>query len=95
MVALTAACFVPSDACANSMVELVENDRLEVQITVVEGRLRITNANAQTVYVYNIAGQCIHTQKIDGTDRQFDFNLTKGCYIIKVGNVTRKITISK
>lgn len=31
--------------------------------------------------------------KIDGQDKRYTLNLPKGCYIIKVGNVVRKISI--
>ena len=31
--------------------------------------------------------------KIDGPDKFYDLNLPKGCYIVKVGRMTRKISI--
>jgi len=30
---------------------------------------------------------------VEGQDKRFDLNLPKGCYIVKVGKVVRKISI--
>ena len=48
-----------------------------------------------TLCIYNIAGgQPVVKSKIDSQDKSFDLNLSKGVYIVQVGNkATRKIVI--
>ncbi len=58
-----------------------------------ESSVRVTNANGHTLYVYNVAGVCVQSFKIEGHDRKYDLNLPKGCYIVKVGKTVRKISI--
>ena len=43
--------------------------------------------------VYNVAGIRIAFVKVESADKHFDFNLPKGCYIVKVGKVVRKIAV--
>ena len=45
------------------------------------------------LYIYNVAGVKIVSIKVDGSDRYYDLNLSKGCYIVKVGKVVRKISV--
>lgn len=84
-------------------VEIIENDadgqRAGVSLRVtVDGngqtRLRVTNANNQTILIYDISGAPIKKIKVDGADRTYELNLRKGCYIVKVGNVVRKVSVS-
>lgn len=84
-------------------VEIIEtdNDGLKGGITlrvVSDGngqtRLRVSNANGQTLMVYDVSGAPVKKIKVDGADRTYDLNLRKGCYIVKVGNVVRKVSVS-
>lgn len=83
----------PTISHANSAVEIIENDYQSVSISVVESTLHITGANGMNLYVYNVAGVCVMTMKVEGADKRYDLNLPKGCYIVKVGKVVRKISI--
>lgn len=83
---------IPTSANAAMRVELVENEQ-QPQISIVDGQVHVTGASGQVLYIYNIAGVCIHTIKIDSQDRTFDLNLAKGCYIMKVGKTVRKVSI--
>lgn len=47
------------------------------------------------LYIYNVAGVKIMSIKIDSSDRYYDLNLPKGCYIVKVGKVVRKISVKQ
>jgi len=84
-----------SPVSAAQNIEIVDTEQALDDITIsVRGNvLHITGANGQTLYVYNIAGVCIHQIKVEGADKHYDLGLTKGCYIIKVGNVVRKISV--
>ena len=68
-----------------AMVTLQGNARSSVEI--------IDQDNGQTLEVYNIAGVKVMAIKVEGQDKRFDLNLPKGCYIVKVGKVVRKISI--
>ena len=74
-------------------VELVEADFLPVNITVNGSALRVTGAAGLALYVYNVTGVRVMSLKVDGTDKTYSLNLPQGCYIVKVGDVVRKISI--
>lgn len=69
-----------------------EQDLQQVQITVKDGSLTITGANGQTALIYSLTGTLVAQVKIDSQDKTLDLGL-KGCYIVKVGKVVRKINI--
>lgn len=56
--------------------------------------LRVTGASGYTLNVYSITGSRVLCQKIDGDDKSWSLNLLHGVYIVKVGNVVRKISIA-
>ena len=56
--------------------------------------LRVTGASGYTLNVYSITGSRVMCQKIDGDDKSWNLNLLHGVYIVKVGNVVRKISIA-
>ena len=55
--------------------------------------MRVTGANGQVLYVYNVAGVRIQSVKVEGSDKHLDLNLKKGCYILKVGKTVRKVSL--
>lgn len=83
----------PAYANAASSIELIEQDQ-QPQVTIIgESTLRVSNANGQTLYIYNVAGVIIQSFKVEGLDRTYELNLPKGCYIIKVGKTVRKVSV--
>lgn len=78
---------------ANSKVEIIDQDIQATTISVNTSTVHVTGANGQTLEVYNIAGVRVVCVKVEGQDKRFDLNLPKGCYIVKVGKVVRKISI--
>lgn len=79
---------------ATSAVEIVDNDFQAVAISVnSESVLRVTGAAGETLYIYNVTGVRVMSVKVDGADKSYNLNLPKGCYIVKVGKVARKISI--
>lgn len=56
--------------------------------------LRVTGAGGYTLTVYSITGSRVMCQKIEGDDKSWNLNLTHGVYIVKVGNVVRKIAVA-
>lgn len=78
---------------ANTAIEVIDNDFQSTTISISESVLRVTGASGQMLYIYNVAGVRVMCVKIDGQDRRIDLNLPKGCYIVKVGKMARKIYI--
>lgn len=74
-------------------VMIVENDPQVVSIRLTDNDLRITGAAGEMLQVYNVAGVRVMTVKIDSSDKTYNLNLPKGCYIVKVGKIVRKISI--
>ena len=94
MMALLTLC-APVQVRANAAIESIENDLqpTAANITVNGGSIRVSGANGKIMYVYNLAGVRIHSIKVEGADRTYDLNLSKGCYIIKVGTTVRKVSL--
>ena len=84
---------VPQDACAASSIEIIDNDIATISISVSESTLRVTGASGLMLTIYNVAGVHVHSFRVEGADRHYELNLPKGCYIVKVGKVVRKISI--
>ncbi len=84
---------VPNVASAESMIEIIDSEIQNVSISVNESTLHITGANGQVLHVYNVAGVRVMSVKVEGLDKRIELNLPKGCYIVKVGKVVRKISI--
>lgn len=83
---------VPSAGRAETAVEIIDTDLQSVTISVTGNTVHIAGANGLTLYVYNVAGTCIRTCKIDSG--RYELTLNHGCYIVKVGKTVRKISIS-
>ena len=83
----------PSTAAQMVRIEISEPEMETVSIIVTDGALRVTGAAGQVLQVYNVAGVCVMSVKIESPDKRIDLNLPKGCYIVKVGKVVRKISI--
>lgn len=70
----------------------IEQEQKEVSIAVNDATLYIKNAEHQTVEVYNMAGVKVVCYRIDSNSKSIELNqLPKGCYIVKVGKVARKV----
>lgn len=84
---------VPTISRAITAVEIIDNDIQTITISVTESTLYVAGANGQMLQIYNVAGICVMNIKVEGADKRYELNLPKGCYIVKVGKVTRKISI--
>ncbi|MDD5862401.1 MAG: T9SS C-terminal target domain-containing protein [Prevotella sp.] len=84
---------VPSISHAEEAVEIAEQLDQTVTIQVIGNSLRIAGGNGQVLQIYNVAGVCVYSLRVDGNDRRYELNLRKGCYIVKVGRTVRKIAL--
>lgn len=78
---------------ANMPIEDIEASINAVNITFSQSSVHITGAQGQTLEIYKITGVHIDKVRIDSNDKTFELNLPKGCYILKVGKVVRKVSI--
>lgn len=65
----------------------------EIQISLNGTSLRVIGAAGQTLEIYNVTGVRVFCSRIDSADRSFNLNLTRGCYIVRIGKFVRKISI--
>lgn len=87
---------VPMVSVASNMIEIVDMADIDtngIVITVNQNILHVSGANGQNLQIYNVAGVCVKSIKVEGDECNFDLNLQKGCYLIKVGKIVRKISI--
>ena len=75
------------------MEEPIEAEMETVTLTIQDNKAHITNADGKTLEIYNLTGVRVARIRIEGNDKQITLNLTRGCYIMKVDKVVRKVTI--
>lgn len=83
----------PSAMMADGDREGVETEMQAVSISVNGSNIHVTGANGAMLEVYNLTGVKIGSYRIDSNDKGLSISLQKGCYILKVGKVVRKISI--
>ena len=53
----------------------------------------VTGAQGETLEVVSLTGRRVMSVKIESPAQRIELNLPKGCYILKVGKVVRKIQV--
>lgn len=64
-----------------------------ITITVEQSVVRVNGASGMTLEIVSLTGKKVASVKIDSPAQRIDLNLPKGCYILKVGKVVRKISV--
>jgi len=85
---------VPLSAGASEM-ELAAAEQVDEQIDVaVEGQtVSVTGAQGKELIVVSLTGRQVMKVMIENAAQRIDLNIPKGCYILKVGKVVRKIQV--
>lgn len=65
----------------------------EITITINGQTVIVTGAQGQTLEVVSLTGRCVKSEKIESPSQKIELNIPKGCYILKVGKVVRKVTV--
>ncbi|MBQ0063636.1 MAG: secretion protein [Prevotella sp.] len=80
--------------CASMLGDNIETEVVAVTISQ-EGQstIRIIGAQDKVLEIYKVTGVSVDRIRIDSNDKRIELNLPKGCYILKVGKVVRKISI--
>ena len=85
---------VPVSSMATSNEPTVEQSgEREVTIAVQQSSLIVSNAQGQTLEVVSLTGNQVAKVKIESPTQRIELDVPKGCYIVKVGKVVRKIVI--
>ena len=68
-------------------------DEQEVDVVYSEGSMTITGAEGCTLQIVTVTGNVVMTKRIDSPDQKIELNIPKGCYIVKVGKVVRRVYV--
>lgn len=97
IISALAVLFIASPVMASPMVmEMGVAEQVEEQLPTisVDGNVvGIHGAQGMTLEVVSLTGRAVAQYKIDSTAQRIELNLPKGCYILKVGKVVRKVTV--
>ena len=76
--------------------EMLQTEQtLDDDITIsVNGQwVTVTGAQGLTLEVVSLTGRQIKTIKIESPAQRIELNIPKGCYILKIGKVVRKVAV--
>lgn len=65
----------------------------EVTLTVSGNSVIVNGGNGLTLEVFTITGEQVMQVAVDSDSKSVTLSLQRGCYIVRVGKVTRKISI--
>lgn len=91
--ALTLAAPVAADASEQEWNAQEQIDERGIGITLNHSTLDITGANGMTLEVVSLTGKPVMTVKIESPAQRVELNVPKGCYILKIGKVVRKVAV--
>ncbi len=91
---LTLMLAVPSLVAAISVApgieEFVDED---ITITVNGQTVTVTGGQGQTLEVVSLTGRRVMAVKVETPAQKIELNVPKGCYILKIGKVVRKVSV--
>ena len=73
--------------------DVIEDEMQSVSITIKEGSVKVTNAQGQKLEIFNLAGVRISSLALESEEATLKLNLSRGCYILKVGKTVRKVNV--
>lgn len=85
--------FAPLTIMAEPASDGIEMSVSGISLSIKDGNVHIVGANGEVMEIFNLTGAKVATVRIDSNDKTFALNLQKGCYLIKVGKIVRKISI--
>ena len=65
----------------------------EPTISYSNGVLVVTGAEGQSLEIISLTGRKVMAVSIENPAQKIELNIPKGCYIVKVGKVVRKVSI--
>lgn len=64
-----------------------------VTFTIEGSTVLVNGAQGQVLEIVSLTGRQVAQYRIDSPAQRIDLNLPKGCYVLKVGKVVRKVAI--
>ena len=86
----TPAVLYAADAEKPAIEQVVSDDAV---ITVSGQTVTVAGAQGQTLEVVSLTGRRMMSVKIESPAQRVELNIPKGCYILKIGKIVRKVTI--
>ena len=89
-------CFSAPTSVSAAMVHEVGLSNIpegEIIITYSQGVLYVNGGEGKVLEVVSLTGRRLLEQQIDSPAQKIELNIPKGCYIVKVGSVVRKIAV--
>lgn len=93
---LFAAAFMPIYISAKPAAEPIMNfmpDDTNIRIEVENKAVSVYGAQGMMLEIVSLTGKPIQKVKIESASQRIELNVPKGCYILKVGSVVRKVSI--
>lgn len=75
------------------MMPIEQNVDDDINISVSGQIVTISGAQGETLEVVSLTGRRVLTVKIESPAQRIELNVPKGCYILKIGKVARKVAI--
>ena len=75
------------------MMPIEQNVDDDINISVSGQTVTISGAQGETLEVVSLTGRRVLTVKIESPAQRIELNVPKGCYILKIGKVARKVAI--
>jgi calcineurin-like phosphoesterase len=79
-----------NDAVMPALEQTIDED---IAISISGQTVTISGAQGQTLEVISLTGRRVMSAKIESPSQRIDLNVPKGCYILKIGKVVRKVTV--
>lgn len=79
-----------ADAEMYPVEQTIEED---ITISVSGQTVTVSGGQGQTLEVVSLTGRCVMTIKIENPSQRIELNVPKGCYILKIGKMVRKVAI--
>ena len=68
-------------------------DEQDVDVVYSEGILTVSGAEGQVLQIVTVTGNVVMHKRIDSPEQKVELNIPKGCYIVKVGKVVRRVYV--
>jgi hypothetical protein len=84
---------LPLSVQATEMDMFITEQVEDISISVSGQTVLINGAQGQVLEVVSLTGRRIATYKIESPAQRIELNIPKGCYILKIDKVVRKVSI--
>lgn len=83
----------PQQVSAQTERDGIEAETAGTTILVSGTTVHVSNGAGSVLEIYNLTGVKIASYRIDSADKKINLSLQKGCYILKIDKVVRKVSI--